>query len=138
MKKVLLGVAVGFLISTAIFYSYMTVNAKSGCCSWHGGVSYCDSSVGTYVCNDGTYSPSCGCAVSNNSFTPATEYPEVLANRLKGKFLLQVEDKGRIWWVDPDTSNRIEMTRENFYQMMRSHALGITNADLNKIIIQLW
>lgn len=38
--------------------------ATSGCCSWHGGVSYCDSSVGTYVCNDGTYSPSCGCYYS--------------------------------------------------------------------------
>jgi len=36
--------------------------AESGCCSWHGGVSYCDTSVGRYVCNDGTYSPSCGCA----------------------------------------------------------------------------
>ncbi len=35
--------------------------AKSGCCSWHGGVSYCDTSAGRYVCNDGTYSPSCGC-----------------------------------------------------------------------------
>lgn len=36
--------------------------AHSGCCSWHGGVAYCDTSVGTYVCNDGSYSPSCGCA----------------------------------------------------------------------------
>jgi len=35
--------------------------AKQGCCSWHGGVSHCDTSVGRYVCNDGTYSPSCGC-----------------------------------------------------------------------------
>lgn len=32
-----------------------------GCCSHHRGVSYCDSSVGRLVCNDGTYSPSCGC-----------------------------------------------------------------------------
>lgn len=32
-----------------------------GCCSHHSGVSYCDSSVGRLVCNDGTYSPSCGC-----------------------------------------------------------------------------
>ncbi len=37
------------------------VDAARGCCSWHGGVDYCDSSVGRYVCNDGTYSPSCGC-----------------------------------------------------------------------------
>lgn len=36
--------------------------AKSGCCSWHGGVSGCDTSTGRQVCNDGTYSPSCTCA----------------------------------------------------------------------------
>jgi len=37
-------------------------DAGRGCCSWHGGQSYCDTSVGRWVCNDGTYSPSCGCA----------------------------------------------------------------------------
>lgn len=36
--------------------------ARSGCCSWHGGVCGCDSSVGRQVCCDGTYSPSCTCA----------------------------------------------------------------------------
>jgi len=36
-------------------------SAKSGCCSWHKGVSHCDSSTGRQVCNDGTYSPSCTC-----------------------------------------------------------------------------
>lgn len=35
--------------------------AQRGCCSWHGGVSHCDVSVGRKVCNDGTYSPSCTC-----------------------------------------------------------------------------
>lgn len=38
-----------------------SVYAARGCCSHHGGVAYCDSSVGKYVCADGTYSPSCGC-----------------------------------------------------------------------------
>lgn len=33
--------------------------ARSGCCSWHGGV--CGCSGGRVVCCDGTYSPSCGC-----------------------------------------------------------------------------
>ena len=55
------------VLITALFlavflYSANSANATRGCCSWHGGVSYCDSSVGRYVCNDGTYSPSCGCA----------------------------------------------------------------------------
>jgi len=39
---------------------------RSGCCSWHGGVSGCMG--GRVVCNDGTYSPSCTCAVPT---TPA-------------------------------------------------------------------
>ncbi|TXI31546.1 MAG: hypothetical protein E6Q58_05020 [Niabella sp.] len=47
-----------------LFISRGFVLAKQGCCSWHGGVSSCDSSVGRYVCNDGSYSPSCTCEVS--------------------------------------------------------------------------
>lgn len=37
---------------------------QRGCCSWHGGVSGC--SDGRIVCNDGTYSPSCTCAIPVN------------------------------------------------------------------------
>lgn len=37
-----------------------TVEAKRGCCSHHGGVAYCGS-IGRYVCNDGSYSPTCTC-----------------------------------------------------------------------------
>lgn len=39
----------------------ISVDARSGCCSHHGGVSHCDTSVGKYRCNDGTVSPSCVC-----------------------------------------------------------------------------
>ena len=48
--------------------------AGSGCCSWHGGQSYCDSSVGRWVCADGTYSPSCGCA-----YNPPVSKPKIIA-----------------------------------------------------------
>ena len=37
---------------------------QRGCCSWHGGVSGC--SGGRVTCNDGTYSPSCTCAIPVN------------------------------------------------------------------------
>ncbi|MCX6075696.1 MAG: hypothetical protein NTW78_02270 [Campylobacterales bacterium] len=37
---------------------------QRGCCSHHGGVSGC--SNGKIVCNDGTYSPSCTCAIPLN------------------------------------------------------------------------
>ena len=47
-----------FLVNLSIF---STCLATSGCCSWHGGVDYCDTKTGRQVCNDGTYSPSCTC-----------------------------------------------------------------------------
>lgn len=57
MKRFLLA----FFIAVVFFFITDTVNAQQGCCSWHGGIGYCDTSVGRYVCNDGSYSPSCGC-----------------------------------------------------------------------------
>ena len=72
MKKLLL-----LAILLVCFSSLSThkVEATRGCCSWHGGVSYCDSSAGRYVCNDGTYSPSCGCAYSPQVYTPPVYIP---------------------------------------------------------------
>lgn len=52
---------VPILLISFLFILVGVAQAKSGCCSWHGGVSYCDTSVGRYVCRDNTYSPSCGC-----------------------------------------------------------------------------
>jgi hypothetical protein len=38
--------------------------ARSGCCSWHGGV--CDCIGGRVVCCDGTFSPTCTCHHDSN------------------------------------------------------------------------
>jgi hypothetical protein len=35
--------------------------ARSGCCSHHGGVAGCDTATGHQQCRDGSDSPSCGC-----------------------------------------------------------------------------
>ena len=51
------------------------VEARRGCCSWHGGVSGCASN-GRIVCNDGTYSPSCGC-------TPQVATQNVVSSQTK-------------------------------------------------------
>lgn len=40
--------------------SFQIEAERRGCCSWHGGVSYCGYG-GKIVCRDGTYSPSCRC-----------------------------------------------------------------------------
>lgn len=57
----------------------LKVEAQSGCCSWHGGVCSCDSSIGRKVCCDGTYSPSCGCIyIPTKPVTP--EFPDMNAS----------------------------------------------------------
>ena len=46
--------------------------ARSGCCSWHGGV--CDCIGGRIVCCDGTFSPNCTChGNSNRELTDSEE-----------------------------------------------------------------
>jgi len=65
----------------------------------------------------------------NNEKTTSTT-----GNRLKGKLLLQVEDRGRIWYVDFD-GKKWEVTWANLVTLFQKLALGITNADLNKISV---
>lgn len=36
--------------------------ARSGCCSWHGGVCGCDEASDRIICCDQTYSPTCKCS----------------------------------------------------------------------------
>lgn len=74
MKKLLLSLI--FLVSIMIIgcgtispMSNKTINnpqetveiARSGCCSWHGGVCGCDTITGMIICCDGTLSPTCRC-----------------------------------------------------------------------------
>ena len=57
-----------------------------------------------------------------------------LNTRLKGKILLQVEDKGRAWYVNPADGKRYSLGRaEEAYRVMRSVALGVSNANFNSI-----
>jgi hypothetical protein len=63
------------LLVVFLFYFQTIVNAQSGCCSWHGGVSHCDSSVGRKVCNDGTYSPTCACFQESEPIYIQPQFP---------------------------------------------------------------
>ena len=54
-----------FLILISMSININLVKAGSGCCSWHGGQDYCDTTSGKWVCKDGTYSPSCKCKKNN-------------------------------------------------------------------------
>lgn len=57
-----------------------------------------------------------------------------LVNKLKGRILLQVEDHGEAWYLDPITLKRYYMRDgPTAYEMLRAFGLGITNADLEKV-----
>jgi protein-disulfide isomerase len=61
-------------------------------------------------------------------------YDENLANRLKGRILLQVEEHGEAWYIRNSDSMRYYMEDGNAaYEMMRYFSLGISNTDLAKI-----
>ncbi|PIU10372.1 hypothetical protein COT27_03515 [Candidatus Kuenenbacteria bacterium CG08_land_8_20_14_0_20_37_23] len=64
---------------------------------------------------------------------PAANIDTKLSSRLKGKLLLQVEDRGRIWYVNPDDSQKFEVTFANALPLFQKFALGITNKDLSGI-----
>lgn len=62
-----------------------------------------------------------------------------LANRLRGEILLQVEQHGEAWYVDPDTCRTIYMEDgAAAYEIMRFLGLGILNGDLNKIPVGIF
>jgi len=61
--KFLLRILLTSLLAIYIAVTPMNIYAQRGCCSWHDGISHCGSN-GKYVCNDGTYSPSCTCGYS--------------------------------------------------------------------------
>jgi len=57
-----------------------------------------------------------------------------LANRLSGKILLQVEDHGEAWYVDPVSKKRHFLGRpEDAFRVMRNLGLGITDDNLAKL-----
>lgn len=59
-----------------------------------------------------------------------------LVNRVKGRILLQVEEHGEAWYVDPISENKLYMKDgQAAYDIMRALGLGITNTDLEKIPI---
>ncbi len=56
-----------------------------------------------------------------------------LAKRLSGKILLQVEDKGRAWYVNPLNNLRYYLgSPADAYNLMRKLALGISNDNFSK------
>lgn len=63
---------------------------------------------------------------------PTTQAISPLADRLKGKILLQVESNGEGWYVNPENSQRYYLGRPaDAFRIMRELGLGISNKDFD-------
>ncbi len=61
---------------------------------------------------------------------------ENLANRLSGKILLQVENNGEAWYLNPNNKKRYYMGKpSDAFGLMKNLGLGINDNDLKKIPI---
>ena len=57
-----------------------------------------------------------------------------LINNLKGRILLQVENNGEAWYLNPNDNKRYFLGRpQSAFEIMRQLGIGITNANLNQI-----
>lgn len=63
----------------------------------------------------------------------STAADTALMKRLAGRLLLQVENKGYIWYVNPEDNKRYFISQESALDIFRKLSLGITEANLNLI-----
>jgi hypothetical protein len=69
-------------------------------------------------------------------FTTETAIGATMVERLKGKILLQVEQNGESWYVNPSSDTRFYLGRPTHaFDIMRYRGLGISDADLSRIPI---
>jgi len=70
--------------------------------------------------------------VSVFSFTNYSKGDSELTNKLAGKILLQIENWGEAWYVDPETKSRLFLNRPtDAFNIMRNLGLGIKAQELN-------
>lgn len=62
-----------------------------------------------------------------------------IEQKLSGKILLQVEENGEAWYVNPDQENKIIYLRDplSAFNIMRFLGIGATSKDLDKIPVSL-
>ena len=73
---------------------------------------------------------------SSSGYSVKVDYN--LLNRLKGYILLQVEENGEAWYVEPKSSKGYYLKDGAIaYEALKKFGLGITNADLAKIPVGL-
>ncbi len=73
----------------------------------------------------------CGYKDRNKDLEKATQE---LRQRLKGRILLQVEEQGQAYYINPDDLSLHFLGRpSDAFQIMREQGLGISNDDINRI-----
>lgn len=93
--------------------------AGRGCCSWHGGQSYCASN-GRWVCQDGTYSPSCTCTPPPTNPTPiakpvvSSDESAILSEVNASKNAYQTNPDGYREWLLSNLESRYGSRNEAF------------------------
>jgi len=65
----------------------------------------------------------------------ATKFNTTLTNRLSGRILLQIEEKGEAWYVEPTTKAKHFMGRPaDAFSMMREFGLGISENNFKNFV----
>lgn len=72
---------------------------------------------------------------SNNHIVEIIKPDPRIVGRTRGRLLLQVEDGGRIWYVQPISGERFEVTFSNALPLFQTFAVGISNVNLDKIAV---
>lgn len=73
-----------------------------------------------------------------NQYSPTSKekmpIDKVLCQRLKGRVVIDVQNKGRAWYIDPDTCQRYYLRNgDQAYKIMRYRSTGISRDNLNKL-----
>lgn len=62
---------------------------------------------------------------------PAFARVETLSDRLAGRLLIQAEQNGEAWYVDPDTRTRYYLSPENAFDALRNRSVEMDGAELD-------
>ncbi len=77
-----------------------------------------------------------GLGISEADYAKVEQGNKLLLNKLKGKIILRVQKNGEAYYIKPqDLSVHYLQDGQKAYALMRGHSLGITDADLDDILI---
>lgn len=78
-------------------------------------------------------------ALPSNYSTSTISVSSSLVNRLKGRIVIQVENHGEAWYINPTNGQRYYLANgEAAYQIMRNLSLGISDINIRKITVGSW